>query len=822
MVNDVHSLARGNPQRMYLNHYQLRARPFSLSPSPGSLWLGEKHSEALAILKYGVGSDMGFLLMTGDVGVGKTALIHRLISTMDDSTHLAYITDPSVSINDFFQLLSAEFKIAGNFHGKAHFLIQLEEFLHQAYREKKRVLLIIDEAQRLRDKLLDEIRVLSNIELSDKKLLTIFLVGQPEFIQLISTNKNRAIRQRIAIKCHIQPLDEKETGQYIQHRLQAVGASGPIFKPDAIHEIFRITGGYPRAINILCDHALVEGYVSDRQTIDAEAVRACEDGFQIQPTMEYRSPKKPPTMEYRSPDKPPLTKTETPPVKRSWLASNAVSLVSGFCIAFICFAAVYLWWLEPQIGIQDKSPTVIETPAQKMLDKVTPPVTPSGGDTTAQASNTTASDTADTKPEEPLRIARARPTDPLQEEQQPVDNRTVPPTAPTPSVDPESQQEWGHWPQTDQSSERPALNDARDSEDPMGDVNPATAVRPDPAATDRQNETPAINTEMGASVADTEPATSRPETGPQEPTAAGLESDLTSPADIATSENGAGSPPTPQIGEQAPSASGTDGNITDKQSQSATIEPEPISPATTRNLDDDGSESTEPDDQSVLATIAGSAPSPGPTATLQPTDPTPAASPATSAAATRATGQPSPTADTQTGPSSPPSQQSPSGTPTQASPLAAAADQSPSAVTTEIAAADDATTPAANRPVEARIRSFLEAYTDTYAAKDLERFARFFTASAIENGKPFSTLLSKYERNFTFIETIEYRIELQRFSLTDSRELVQIEGNFFLRWLPRDNRWRENSGTITMQLKEDGSSFLVQRLDYQGGRPPKN
>ena len=136
--------------------------------------------------------------------------------------------------------------------------------------------------------------------------------------------------------------------------------------------------------------------------------------------------------------------------------------------------------------------------------------------------------------------------------------------------------------------------------------------------------------------------------------------------------------------------------------------------------------------------------------------------------------------------------------------------------------ADTATKAAAKRSMETRIQSFLESYTGTYAAKDLERFARFFTASAMENGKSFTTLLPKYERNFTFIETIEYRIELQRFSQTDSRELVQIEGNFFLRWRPRDKRWRENSGTITMHLKENGPSFLVQRLDYQGGRSTKN
>jgi general secretion pathway protein A len=175
--------------------------------------------------------DLGFLLLTGDVGVGKTALIHRLISNLNSSTIVAHITDPGLGTIDFFKLLAVEFNIPVEFHGKGEFLIELEKFLYAAYADHKKVLLIVDEAQRLNNKLLDQIRVLSNIELSDRKLINIFFVGQPEFKKMLMANSNRAIRQRIAINYHIQPLTESETGQYIEHRLKVAGATRKFSNP---------------------------------------------------------------------------------------------------------------------------------------------------------------------------------------------------------------------------------------------------------------------------------------------------------------------------------------------------------------------------------------------------------------------------------------------------------------------------------------------------------------------------------------------------------------------------------------------------------------
>jgi general secretion pathway protein A len=272
---------------MYLDHYQLTSKPFGLSPGPKFLWLGEKHEEALATLNYGIVADLGFLLLTGDVGVGKTALIHRLTDKLDASTIVAHITDPGLGINDFFKLLASEFNIAKDFRSKADFMIELEKFLYRSHADQKKVLLVVDEAQRLNHKLLDQIRVLSNIELSDKKLINIFFVGQPEFKTMLMDNSNRAIRQRIAINYHIQPLTESEIGQYIEHRLRVAGATRKIFQPDTIPEIFRVTGGFPRAINVLCDHALVTGYVSGLRTIDSNIIKECEQEISIRAGFDF-------------------------------------------------------------------------------------------------------------------------------------------------------------------------------------------------------------------------------------------------------------------------------------------------------------------------------------------------------------------------------------------------------------------------------------------------------------------------------------------------------------------------------------------------------
>ena len=266
---------------MYETYYNLKAKPFQITTDPRFIWLGEKHSEALATLKYGILENKGFLLLTGDVGTGKTALINQLIKMIDVAAIVAKIPDPGLSSLDFFNFLAIEFKIKKKFESKGAFLIYLKNFLHKAYAAHKKVLLIIDEAQRLNHELLEQIRLLSNIELQNRKLINIFFVGQPEFNEMLREDRNRAVRQRISVNYHINPLSEAETRKYVEHRLKIAGATHQIFGQDAIREIFAFSGGYPRLINIICDHALLTGYASDLKLLDKKVIKECERELQI-------------------------------------------------------------------------------------------------------------------------------------------------------------------------------------------------------------------------------------------------------------------------------------------------------------------------------------------------------------------------------------------------------------------------------------------------------------------------------------------------------------------------------------------------------------
>jgi general secretion pathway protein A len=255
--------------------------PFQITTDPRFLWLGEKHTEALATLKYGVLENKGFLLLIGDVGMGKTALINRLVEMIKASAIVAKMPDPGLSNLDFFNILAIELKMNKKFDSKGAFLIYLKKFLYKADSHHKKVVLIIDEAQRLSHELLEQIRLLSNIELDNRKLINIFFVGQTEFGQMLLEERNRAVRQRITVSYHIEPLTESETRAYIKHRLKIAGATREIFSKDAVREIFSFSAGYPRLINIVCDHALLTGYVSGLKSIDQKVIRECEKELQI-------------------------------------------------------------------------------------------------------------------------------------------------------------------------------------------------------------------------------------------------------------------------------------------------------------------------------------------------------------------------------------------------------------------------------------------------------------------------------------------------------------------------------------------------------------
>ncbi|MGE5259169.1 MAG: ExeA family protein [Hyphomicrobiales bacterium] len=266
---------------MYLNHYELKTYPFRTNPDPDFLWLGEKHKEALAVLEYGMLKRDGFLLLTGDVGTGKTSLIRYLLRLIDSSPWVAVIHDPDMPIIDVFNYLSEEFKMNREFSNKADFLIHFKKFLLEAHSEQKPVFLIIDEAQRLTHEHLEQIRLLSNIELDDQKLINIFFVGQSEIEKTLMEPQNKAISQRISISYHIQPFTEAETIQYITHRLKIAGAKRGILTVNACREIYAVSGGIPRLINSICDCAMLSGYARNMKVVNSKYIKECQLDLRI-------------------------------------------------------------------------------------------------------------------------------------------------------------------------------------------------------------------------------------------------------------------------------------------------------------------------------------------------------------------------------------------------------------------------------------------------------------------------------------------------------------------------------------------------------------
>ena len=264
---------------MYLSHYNLKEKPFQISTDPKFIWLGENHQEALAVLEYGVIENKGFLLITGDVGTGKTTLINALLMRMGTDVIVANITNPILEELDFFNIVANEFNINKHFSNKADFLIHFSRFLKDCYTKKKKVILVIDEAHKLDQDLLEQIRLLSNIERQDTKLINIFFVGQNEFIDIISDKQKRALRQRITINYHLDSLKKSEVEEYILHRLNVAGLKENIFNDNSISEIYSFSNGYPRLINIICDQALLTGYVKGVKIIDGEIIKECATGL---------------------------------------------------------------------------------------------------------------------------------------------------------------------------------------------------------------------------------------------------------------------------------------------------------------------------------------------------------------------------------------------------------------------------------------------------------------------------------------------------------------------------------------------------------------
>jgi general secretion pathway protein A len=259
---------------MYREHFGLLRRPFEMTPDPAFLVLGDAHREGLATLVYGVQARKGFVLLTGEVGTGKTTLLHALLSQLDRNTLAAFIFNPRVEPLDFFRLLFDELGIEKRCATKAEYLIELNRFLIDRLARDATTLLIIDEAQNLSAEMLEEVRLLSNLETPTSKLLQIILVGQPELWDLLGQPRLRQLRQRIVLRHKLAPFDEEETAKYVNERLHLAGYTGSeLFRKAALREVFVLTGGVPRLVNIVCDGALLAAFAHGRTTVGPDLVR---------------------------------------------------------------------------------------------------------------------------------------------------------------------------------------------------------------------------------------------------------------------------------------------------------------------------------------------------------------------------------------------------------------------------------------------------------------------------------------------------------------------------------------------------------------------
>ena len=259
---------------MYHEYYGFVRGPFEMTPDPAFLVLGDTHREGLATLVYAVRSRKGFVLLTGEVGTGKTTLLHSLLAQLDRETASAYIFNPRLEPLDFFRMLFDEFGIEEVCRTKAEYLLALNRFLIERLERDLPTLLIIDEAQNLSPEMLEEIRRHSTLETPSSKLLQIMLVGQPELAEMQAKPELRQLRQRIVLRHTLRPFTEEEMNHYVEERLRLAGYTGKaLFQNKALAELYRVTAGVPRLINVLCDGALLLGYARERVTIDADAIR---------------------------------------------------------------------------------------------------------------------------------------------------------------------------------------------------------------------------------------------------------------------------------------------------------------------------------------------------------------------------------------------------------------------------------------------------------------------------------------------------------------------------------------------------------------------
>jgi general secretion pathway protein A len=270
---------------MYQKFFGLRESPFNVNPDPRYIFQTKQIREALAVLAYGIQNRKGFILLTGEVGTGKTTLLNRLLDWLHGQrVSTAFIFNSQLNVSHLFEFIMTDFEIPCKSRDKGTVLLKLNQWLLERYRAGETAVLVVDEAQNLSLPVLEEIRLLTNLETSTDKLLQIVLTGQPELEEKLKLPQLRQLRQRITLRCRTAPLTLPETFGYIAERLRIAGANAdeePIFSPEAVQTVHLYSRGIPRVVNLLCDHALINAYVERSRPVPSQLVEEVAREFQL-------------------------------------------------------------------------------------------------------------------------------------------------------------------------------------------------------------------------------------------------------------------------------------------------------------------------------------------------------------------------------------------------------------------------------------------------------------------------------------------------------------------------------------------------------------
>jgi len=341
---------------MYTSFFGLIEKPFAITPDPRYLYLSERHAEALAHLLYGINEAGGFIQLTGEVGTGKTTIVRTLLSRIPQHADVAVILNPRVTATEFLLTICEELGLGldeADRTSAKEMVDALNRRLLAAHSDGRRVIVIVDEAQNLSADVLEQVRLLTNLETATHKLLQIILIGQPELRELLDRSELRQLAQRITGRYHLNPLSKLETQEYVRHRLRVAGAAGEIFTPAALREVYRLSSGIPRVINVCCDRALLGAYTLERRKVTPALVRRAASE---------------------------VYGRRFAPLWLGWVAG--VITLAG--VAVMVYAGITVWH-NPPLGLRPATPTPTLTPAAVARAEHSPVATAAAATTAAAA-----------------------------------------------------------------------------------------------------------------------------------------------------------------------------------------------------------------------------------------------------------------------------------------------------------------------------------------------------------------------------------------------------------------------------------------------------